>query len=139
MATQVYIVEDHPLVRQVVSKVIEKMPGLSVCGAASSGEEALERLKTLKVDVVLIDMSLPQMSGLELLRQLQRRRPELPCLIFSGHEESRYVQAALAAGARGYLVKGRPAEIERAIGEVIAGRRYISEALRSREPGEGKQ
>jgi DNA-binding NarL/FixJ family response regulator len=131
MTTQIYIVEDHPLMRQVLCESVEKMPGLSVSGTAASAEEALTMLDGREVDLVLIDMSLPQMSGAELVGALQKRRPELPCLIVSGHRESIYVRQALLAGARGYVIKGDPYEIEEAIQEVLAGNKYLSKQLRT--------
>ena len=134
MTTQVYIVEDHSLMRQVMREAIEKMAGLAVCGVAASAEEALEDLRDLPADVALIDMSLPQMSGIDLVRLLRLSRPALRCLIFSGHKEPGYVRHVLAAGAQGYLLKGNPAEIRQAIATVMAGKQFISAALQDPDP-----
>lgn len=136
MATQIYIVEDHTLMRRLTCEAIEKMPGFSVCGTAGSAEEALDAIDGAEVDLVLIDVSLPQMSGLELLEVLLDRWPTLRCLIFSGHKEPTYVRQALSAGARGYLLKGNPYEIRMAIDEVLAGNRFLSEALQMSKPNE---
>jgi DNA-binding NarL/FixJ family response regulator len=128
---KIYIVEDHPLMRQMLRESVEKMAGFSVSGTAASAEEALSTLDRLEVHLVLIDMSLPQMNGAELVAVLQKRQPELPCLIVSGHRETIYVKQALLAGARGYVVKGDPYEIEEAIHEVLAGNKYLSKQLRA--------
>ncbi|MGH8144783.1 MAG: response regulator [Rhodanobacteraceae bacterium] len=105
---------------------------LSVCGAAGSAETALRELPGLDVNVVLIDMSLPQMSGIKLIAALHTQFPEMRCLIMSGHNEPGYVQRALAAGARGYVLKGKPPEVQPAIEAVLAGERYLSPALREK-------
>lgn len=131
MSKNVYVVEDHPRMRDLLREWIDDLPGLSVCGAAESAEAALQELETVRPDVVLIDMSLPMMGGIELVAALRERHPNLCCLILSGHNEARYVERALAAGAAGYLLKGKPAEIEEAIATVLAGGRYFGADLRS--------
>ncbi|MBS0431128.1 MAG: response regulator transcription factor [Proteobacteria bacterium] len=130
MGHSVYIVEDHPRMRDVLREWIAALPGLTVCGAAECAETALRELATTKADLVLVDMSLPGMDGTELVAALRERHPDIRCLILSGHDEARYVQRALAAGAQGYLLKDRPAEIEKAITTVLAG-----ESSRGAEPG----
>lgn len=130
MTTNVYIVEDYARMRDLLRDWIDMLPGLSVCGAADCAETALQELPELGADLVLIDMSLPQMSGIELVTALRGAHPEVRCLIMSGHNESSYVQRALAAGAGGYVLKGKPAEIEPAIAAVLAGERFLSPALR---------
>jgi DNA-binding NarL/FixJ family response regulator len=130
MATRIYIVEDHCLMRQVLREMIDKVPGLEVCGVAASAEEALAGLNGAEVDVALIDISLPQMSGAELVAVLRARWPALRCLILSGHNEASYVKHGLAAGAQGYILKGNPAELQEGIASVLAGNRYLSEPLR---------
>jgi DNA-binding NarL/FixJ family response regulator len=130
MPAQIYIVEDHAIMRQVLKEAIEKIPGLAVCGMATSGEEALAALVEIEADLALVDMSLPQMSGAELIGELHKQRPALYCLILSGHKESSYVEQALTAGARGYVLKGDPREIGEAIAQVLAGKIYLSKALK---------
>lgn len=132
MATTVFLVEDHPYMRQIMGEMVARAPDLTVCGEAASAEEALEALEAVDgpaPDVALVDISLPQMSGLELVRVLRRRWPEMRCLVVSGYKESNYVQKALSAGAQGYLLKGDPLEVQEAIREVMAGKQYISRSL----------
>lgn len=132
--SQIYLVEDHSLMRQALQSSVEMLPGLVVCGAAASAEEALVALAApggVAADVVLIDMSLPGMSGIELVQKLLARRPALRCLILSGHREPAYVEQALAAGAWGYVLKGYPQDITEAIAEVLDGNQYLSRALRA--------
>jgi DNA-binding NarL/FixJ family response regulator len=132
--SQIYLVDDHALMRQALQSAVEMLPGHVVCGTAASAEEALAALAApagVAADVALIDMSLPGMSGLELVRKLSERRPALRCLILSGHREPAYVEQALAAGAWGYVLKGYPSDISEAIAEVLAGNRYLSRALRT--------
>lgn len=131
MTTKIYIVEDHPLMRNMLHEVIDKMPGATVCGAAATAEEALDELDDVEADLALIDVSLPKMSGNELLEILRERHPMLCCLVLSGHKESNYVEQAIAAGAWGYVLKGDPRELQEAIEAVLAGKRFVSRQLRT--------
>lgn len=129
---QIYLVEDHPLMRQAVQSAVEMLPGIVVCGTAASAEEALTALVTpadAAADVALVDMSLPGISGIELIRKLAQHRPTLRCLILSGHKEPTYVEQALLAGAWGYVLKGYANDIAEAIDAVLAGKQYLSPAL----------
>ncbi|HJU25170.1 MAG TPA: response regulator transcription factor, partial [Rhodanobacteraceae bacterium] len=94
-----------------------------------SAETALRELATMQADVAMIDMSLPLMSGIELVATLRERHPQTHCVILSGHNEASYVERAFGAGAQGYLLKGEPSEIETAITRVLAGERYLSAGL----------
>lgn len=129
---QVFVVEDNERMRATLCEWLETLPDTQCCGTAASGEEALEALDGSSADVVMIDMSLPNMSGVELVAALRARQPNLNCLICSGHTESSYMRQALEAGARGYLLKGDPNEIETALNEVLAGNLYRSPSLRRR-------
>ena len=135
---RVYIVEDHELMREVLHDYLRAIPGLSVCGDAVSGEEALEGLAVSEPDLVLVDTSLPEMSGIDLVARVRARWPDLPCLMMSGHGQEEYVERALTAGARGYLLKGQPAELRPAIRQVMDGGRYLSPRLRSTEQPIGR-
>lgn len=138
MNNSVYIVEDHPRMRDLLREWIDDLPGLSVCGTAESAETALRELETVSADIAMIDMSLPMMGGIELVAALRERHPHTRCLILSGHNEARYVERALAAGAQGYLLKGEPSEIQTAIGRVLAGERYLSAGLSNEGSGVGE-
>ena len=128
-AMSVLIVEDHEIMRTALSDQIGAIDGFEVGIVAASGEEALAALADTHVDAALIDLSLPQMSGDELVTAIRRDRPDLPCAILSGHQEPRYVRNALRAGANGYLVKGYPEEVEPALRSIVTGNRYLSRIL----------
>lgn len=129
MAIEIYIVEDHPIMRESLEMYLRALHGLSVCGAAESAEEALAQIPDTPPDLVLVDMSLPGISGAELIARLRERIPDLRCLVLSGHGESTYVQQAFASGARGYVMKGDFDELKQAIDEVTGGEVYVSAAL----------
>ena len=130
MAIKVYIVEDHPELREVLGMLIEYEPALELCGSAATGEEALVQLVEAEAHVVLVDMFLPQMNGADLIMELQTQWPDLRCVVLSGHADISYVERALAAGARGYILKGNPDEVLEAIQHVMAGGIYLSPLLR---------
>ena len=133
MPVKIYIVEDHPVMREMLREFFAGLtdPEADVCGEASTGEAALERLADVEADLVFVDVSLPGMSGIEFVEAAQARRPGLPCVMFSGHGEAAYARRALAAGARGYILKGDPYEVAGAIRQVLAGEVYLSERLQS--------
>lgn len=128
---RVYLIEDHPMMRQVVCEYLTYASGVELAGVAASAEEALLGLRETSPDLVLLDLSLPDMNGLDLLTRIRDETPALPCLILSGHGEGRYVRKAMARGAAGYVLKGHPAEISAAIRAVLNGESYLSESLRS--------
>lgn len=127
MAISVYIIEDHPLMRDAIEKLFEVVTDMAVAGMAHSGEEALQQLPSIKADLVLVDIALPQMSGIEVIHEIQVQWPLLPVIAFSGHQEANYVRRALDAGAKGFVAKGDPAELVKAIRLVCAGQQFISE------------
>lgn len=124
---QVFLVEDHGMMRDALVEYLAGCPGVQVCGSAETADEALEDLATLQADVVLADVSLPGMSGIELVQEIGRRWPELPCLMLSGHHAASYVQRSRSAGARGYLLKGNPDELQPAIEQVASGGSYFDD------------
>lgn len=127
MTINVYIIEDHPLMRDAIGKLFEIVADIAVAGMAQSGEEALQQLPSIKADLVLVDIALPQMSGIEVIREIQARWPMMFVIAFSGHQEANYVRRALDAGAKGFVAKGDPAELVKAIRLVCAGQHYISD------------
>ena len=130
-AVRIVLVEDHALMREAVRDLLHEEPGLHVCAAVGSAEEALELAVLASADLVLIDLSLPKMSGIELLRALRGAQPGLCCLILSSHTGSGYVESALDAGARGYLYKGSLHQLHAAVRTVLAGEVYLSGSPRA--------
>ena len=105
MPYRIFIVEDHRVMRDSLILYIGRTPWLEVCGAVASAEEALVQLPESGADLVLVDISLPGMNGIDLIKQLRRQLPALPCLILSGHVEERYAGPAAEVGAVGYVMK----------------------------------
>ncbi len=126
----IIIVEDHPIMRESLQEFLSEVPGIEVCGATATGEEALLLCDKLKPEIALIDVSLPGMSGLELVEKLSLSHPEIILVMLSGHQEITYVRRALSAGARGYVLKGDPQDILAALEEVGQGRNYFTPELR---------
>lgn len=116
--------------RESVCALLGREPDLEVCGQAESAESALATVAELDVDVALVDVSLPDASGIQLAAELGRRHPDIVVVMLSGHRESSYVVQAFDAGAGGYVLKGRGIEIPDALRRVVAGERYLSPGLR---------
>jgi len=130
---KIFIVEDHAVIRRGYSSLIKRRPDLEVCGEAISGEEALDAIPACRPDLVLIDVSLPGMSGVDLVRRLKVIQPNLATLVVSGHEESHFSEGVLAAGAKGYIMKEQaPDVLIDAIYMVLSGKRYLSARMRER-------
>ncbi len=125
----VVLVEDHALLRDVLQEYIGIMPGVARCATAATAESALEGLNGEIPDFMLIDLSLPGMTGIDLVRHLRPKYPTLPLAILSGHESMKYARDALDAGADGYLLKGDLQEIERGMRAIREGRQYVSKGL----------
>ena len=128
--TSILLVEDHTIFAQALLRMLRERGKIDVVAVAGSAEEALERLVQLQVDLVLVDVSLPNRSGISLVLVLQQKYPGLPCVMLSGHVSKHYARSSLAAGARGYLVKDRSEEILEGIQRVLLGEIYVSEEVR---------
>jgi two-component system, NarL family, invasion response regulator UvrY len=103
----IFIVEDHPVVRRGYEAFIAREPNLKVCGEAVSGSEALTKIQECRPDAVVLDVSLPgDMNGVDLLRVLKQRHPDLPVLVVSGNDEAIYGDLVVKCGAWGYVMKG---------------------------------
>ena len=127
---RVLIVDDHPIVRQGLRRMIEPEPDLVVCGEVQTEREARAAIRALAPDVVIVDISLAQGDGLELVRDVHAQRPDLPMLVLSMHDELIYAERLLAAGASGYIMKQAASDqLLIALRQVLAGGRYLSEAL----------
>jgi two-component system, NarL family, invasion response regulator UvrY len=128
--TRILLVDDHPLVRQGIKQVLAGAFHPAEVGEASNAEEGLTEVKSTDWDVMVLDLSLPGTSGLDLLKDLRRERPTLPVLVLSMHSPNQFARRAMNAGASGYLTKDTtPTELVKAVGEVIAGRRYLNPAV----------
>jgi DNA-binding NarL/FixJ family response regulator len=126
----VLIVDDHPIVRQGLRLMIDEEPDLKVCGEAQSEREARICIRDLEPDVVIVDISLAQGDGLELVRDVHAHHPRLPMLVLSMHDELIYAERLLAAGASGYIMKQAASDqLLVALRRVLAGERYVSESL----------
>lgn len=123
----VLVVDDHDLVRAGITRMLADIEGLQVVGQADCGEEALKKARELKPDVVLMDVKMPGIGGLEATRKLLRSHPDIKVLAVTACEEDPFPTWLLQAGAAGYLTKGAALdEMVRAIRMVFAGQRYIS-------------
>jgi len=130
---QLLIVDDHPMMREGLAQLINHETDLAVCGEAGSSSEALDLVEKLKPDLVLVDISLPDKSGLELIKDLHALHPGLPMLVISMHDESLHAERALRAGARGYIMKQEGGEkIMEAIRQALAGHIYVSNNMSAR-------
>jgi DNA-binding NarL/FixJ family response regulator len=131
MELQVILVEDHAPLRGILQEYVSELPQVCACQSYPSAETALAGIDGDGglPDLVLIDLSLPGMSGIDLIRRLHALHPELRCAILSGHRSPVYVGQALAAGAMGYILKGDPLEISRGIDAIVRGGRFVSADL----------
>ena len=126
----VLVVDDHPIVRQGIERLFESEPDLEVVASVDSADDALQAIDRHEIDVVTLDIGLRGGSGLDLIGQIRTRRPDLPILVLSMHQERSYAERVLRAGAQGYLMKqADPAEIVPAIRRILAGDLYLSPEL----------
>jgi DNA-binding NarL/FixJ family response regulator len=131
--TDVVPVDDHPLMRKGLVRTIENEVDLNVAGQTSSAEEALDEIEALDPALAIIDISLPDMSGMELIKHLQSQRPALKILVVSRHDETLYAERCLRARAKGYLMKQEAGDvIVKAIRKVLNGRIFVSEEINER-------
>lgn len=121
------IADDHAVVREGIRRILEQAQDITVSGEAANGQKLLALVAKANWDVLIMDLSMPGLSGLEALREVRRQRPNLPVLILSMYAEDQYAVRALAAGASGYINKSSPPDdLIKAIRTVVSGRRYIS-------------
>lgn len=127
------IVDDHPVVRRGLAQLIAQEPDLEVCGEAESVREALQAIRELEPDVVVVDVVLKSGSGIELVKDISVRYPDLPVLVLSMHDESLFAERALRAGARGYIMKQEATDkLLEAIRRVLRGEIYLSDGMASK-------
>ncbi|NLH40273.1 MAG: response regulator transcription factor [Planctomycetes bacterium] len=126
----VLIVDDHPIVRQGLTQLINQESDLLVCGQAEDAHDAIAAIRQFHPDMVIVDISLKDTSGVELIKDLKVQFPELPVLTLSMHDEAVYGERALRAGARGYIMKQEATEkVVTAIRRVLAGEVYVSDGM----------
>jgi DNA-binding NarL/FixJ family response regulator len=126
----VLIVDDHPVVRQGLAQLIDQEKDLAVWGHAEDAFGAMQAIKEFKPDMVIVDISLKETSGMDLIKDIKIHHPNLPILILSMHDESLYAERALRAGAKGYIMKHEATErVITAIRRVLAGEIYVSDNM----------
>ncbi len=126
----ILIADDHELIREGLKKILKKEPDMEVMGEARNAQEIFDQVKNRKLSIVLLDISMPGLSGLDVLTELRKNYPKLPVLILSMHPEDRFAVRALKAGAAGYVTKDSAVgELVKAIRKVVTGGRYVSVRL----------
>ena len=124
--THILLIDDHPLVRERLAEVIQREPDLAVCGEAEDRHQALDSIRSRKPGLAIVDLTLKNSDGLDLIADMNTRWPDLPILVVSMHDESLYAERALRAGARGYITKQEATRsILRAIRRVLQGDIYL--------------
>jgi len=133
MTVRVLIVDDHAVVRAGLTMLVNAAEDLEAVGEAGSGREAIFEARSVKPDVVLMDVMMPNQSGIDVVPQLLRERPEIKVLVLSMQDDPRYVREAFEAGASGYVLKeAADAELVAAIRDVAAGGQYVHPELGAR-------
>ena len=127
---KVLIADDHPIVRQGLRQILSGIPDMEVTGEAVNAQESLDQVRAGGWDVLVLDITMPDRSGFDILKELKHEQPHLPVLVLSIHAEEQLAIRALKAGASGYLTKEKaPEELVKAIRKVVGGGRYISRNL----------
>jgi len=128
---KVLIIDDHQIFRDGIVAMFSEVEDIDIAGVASDGDEALEKILLLKPDVLLLDISMPKLSGLELLAIIKKKHPEVYTLVLSMHTKDEYIYKAMNAGASGYLPKQNTSkeELLNAVRTVYKGEEYLNEAV----------
>jgi two-component system invasion response regulator UvrY len=127
---RVLIADDHAVVRQGVKQILANTADISVVGEASNGLEVIEKLGQTRVDVVILDITMPENNGLQTLAAIKRAQPRLPVIVLSVHDEDQYGVQVIRSGASGYVTKeSAPDQLVAAIRKAVMGGRYLSPAL----------
>ncbi|HEV2195105.1 MAG TPA: response regulator transcription factor [Candidatus Acidoferrum sp.] len=127
---RVLVADDHAVFRRGLKETLAEAFSAVVFGEARTAQEALDHVRRQNWDVVILDISMPGKSGLDILDELKRLRPKLPILLLSMHPEQQFARRALKAGAAGYLTKdGVPEELKKAVKKIVGGGRYVSATL----------
>ena len=127
---RLFLVDDHPLVRERLGQLIDQQPDMAVCGECADAAECLRLLATTKPDLVIVDLSLKSSHGIELIKDIKIQNPDLRILVLSMHEESLFAERSLRAGALGYVTKQEStATILSAIRRVLTGEMFLTERM----------
>jgi DNA-binding NarL/FixJ family response regulator len=130
---KVFVVDDHAVLRRGLAQLVAQEPDLVICGEAADARAALEGMEKTRPDVAVVDVSLPDASGIELIKDIKVRWPKLPVLVLSMYDESFYAERVLRAGASGYVTKGEASEkVIEGIRQILRGEPYVSEKVASR-------
>lgn len=130
MMQRVIIADDHPVVYKGLKEILEENFGPLMVDAAGTGRELIEKVKKTDYDLVLLDISLPDANGLDVLREMRRKRPRLPVLVISMYPEEMYAVRAIRTGAQGYLTKQSASEeLVFAVRKILSGKRYVNPAF----------
>jgi len=130
---RVVVVDDHAVVREGLKRIIAESPNMTVSGEASGGNEALDVVRSTPCDVLVLDITMPDKNGMDVLKQIRTESPKLPVLILSMHSEDQYAVRMLRAGAAGYLSKeSAPVKLVEAIRKIVRGGKYVSPTLAER-------
>jgi len=130
---RILLVDDHPMVRERLAEILGREADLRVCGQAEDRHDALAAVEAKRPDLVIVDLTLKTSDGLELVKDIHSRRPFLPMLVVSMHDESLYAERAIRAGARGYITKQEATRnILVAVRRVLAGNIYLNERITTR-------
>jgi len=130
LSKQVFLVDDHPLVREWLRNLLNEQADFTVCGEAASASEAMAGILEKKPDVAIVDLSLKDSSGIELIKNIKQTIPAMRILVLSMHEDSHYAQRALRAGANGYVIKRETTgKVVEALRQVLAGKTYMSQEI----------
>jgi DNA-binding NarL/FixJ family response regulator len=131
--TRILIADDHPIIRHGIRQILSSAPDLQVAGETGCGRDLLEQARAVEHDAVVLDLSMPDTDGLDVLKQLKRERPRIPVVVLTIHSEDHYGIRSLRAGASGYLTKEAAGEeLVAAVRKVAAGERYITGRIAER-------
>lgn len=131
--SKILIVDDHPIFCLGMAELINQEPDLIVCGSESTAEKAWDMIKKHKPDLVIVDISLKESNGLDLVEEINREYPGLPSLVLSMYDESLYAERALISGARGYIMKQKAVrQVVEALRQVLSGDVYASQKIKNK-------
>lgn len=124
---RIVIADDHAIVREGLKRIVSEVQDMQVAGEAADGTQVMQRVRELEFDVLVLDLSMPGRSGMELIKLVKAEKPRLRILVLSMHQELQYAVRSIKSGASGYLTKeSAPAELEKAIRKIAAGGAYVT-------------